>query len=430
MNVMKAKQHRTSVTRLLLPVLLSLGFSSVQAQESVDVDKLFKEGIFQREQGNVFTAIEALETVLSNQPTLHRARLELAVAYFRALNYEQAAQQAQKVLDDPKTPDNVRIAVLAFQAQIKRDQAALVAQKHTWEPSVSLGFIYDSNINVGPDSSILPGGFILDTTSLPRSAEGFVAQAGIAHTYNSPNIMRFGETASRFIWQSRANIYNKSYLGESDYNLTVLSLSTGPGWIAPNKWRANLNAQFDYLYLGDKDLALFSSISPSFTWQMKNGELTADAIYLNKDFKRQADIGRNSDYGSIGLSYGHLFNQGKFALQGGVHYFDERADQARFSNDGMEYFLGANVVAWNNGNVYGRVSRKDSQFKGIEIAPYLVARDEYEDRYEVGFNHNFKEGGLNNWKLSGSYQLTRNRSNVSIYTYEREVFAVTMGRSF
>ena len=419
------------MARLFLASVLAAGLSSaVQAQDQADMDLLFKEGIFQREQGNVFTSIEALETVLSNQPGLHRARLELAVAYFRALNYEQAAQQAQKVLDDPKTPDNVRIAVSTFLAQIKRDQAALVATRHTWEPSVSLGFIYDSNINVGPDSSILPGGFILDTTSLPRSAEGFVGQAGITHTYNSPNIMRFGETASRFIWQSRANIYNKAYLGESPYNLTVLSLSTGPGWIAPNKWRANINAQFDYLYLGDKDLALFSSISPSITWQMKSGELTADAIYLNKDFKREVDAGRNSDYGAIGLSYGHLFNQGKFALQGGIHYFDERADLARFSNDGLEYFLGANAVAWNNGTVYGRVSRKDSQFKGIEIAPFLVARDEYEDRYEVGFNHNFKEGGLKSWKLSGSYQLTRNRSNVSIYTYDREVFALTLGRSF
>ncbi len=59
MSALKAK-HRHSFTRLLLPTLLSLGFSSSQAQEAVDVEKLFKEGVFQREQGNVFTAIEAL----------------------------------------------------------------------------------------------------------------------------------------------------------------------------------------------------------------------------------------------------------------------------------------------------------------------------------------------------------------------------------
>ncbi|MBU3990575.1 MAG: tetratricopeptide repeat protein, partial [Gammaproteobacteria bacterium] len=113
------KTVRQAFTRLAIPALLAVGLSPAVAQETVDVEKLFKEGIFQREQGNVFTSIEALETVLSNQPSLHRARLELAVAYFRAMNYEQAQQQAQRVLDDPKTPENVRLAVLAFMAQIK-----------------------------------------------------------------------------------------------------------------------------------------------------------------------------------------------------------------------------------------------------------------------------------------------------------------------
>lgn len=416
------------MVRLVLAAALAAGFSSVQAQDA-DMDLLFKEGIFQREQGNVFTSIEAFETVLSNQPSLHRARLELAVAYFRALNYEQAAQQAQRVLDDPKTPENVRLAVTAFLAQIKRDQAALLASRHTWEPSVSFGLMYDSNVNAGPSSSLLPGGFTLTPDANPRSAEAGVAQAGITHTYNSPSIMRFGETATRFIWQSRANLYHKSYIDESPYNLTVLTVGTGPGWIAPDKWRANINLQLDDLYLGDKHLALFSSVSPSITWQLKNAELTADAIWLNKDFKRTEDNGRSSDYSAIGLSYGHLLNQGKLALQGGVHFFDEKADYSYYSNDGVEYFIGANVVAWNNGTIYGRVNHKDAKFKG-DYPVFGLTRDETEERYELGFGHNFKEGGLKDWKLSGSYQLTRSRSNVSLFTFDKEVVSVNLGRSF
>lgn len=51
-----------------------------------DTDKLFKEGMYQRELGNLFTSIEAFQTVLSNQPALNRARLELAVSYYRTLN--------------------------------------------------------------------------------------------------------------------------------------------------------------------------------------------------------------------------------------------------------------------------------------------------------------------------------------------------------
>jgi hypothetical protein len=208
-----------------------------------------------------------------------------------------------------------------------------------------------------------------------------------------------------------------------------LTLSTGPGWIAPGKWRANINLQLDDLYLGDDNLALFTSVTPSFTWQLPNAELTWDAMWLNKDFDRRVDVGRNSQYVSTGLAYGHLFNQGKLAIQGGVKVFDENADASRFSNDGWEAFLGANLVAWNNGTVYGRVSQKEAKHDGIEPL-YAIARDEKELRYEIGFGHLFKEGALNNWKLTGSYQDTRNKSNVSIYNYDRQVVSFNLRRTF
>lgn len=429
---MNARQAETidTLKRVCLPVFLAIaGLSTAVAQETVDTDKLFKEGIFLREQGQVFSAIEALETVLSNNPSLNRARLELAVAYYRALNLEQATQQSQKVLDDPKTPENVRLAVLTFLAQIKRDQAELLAKPHTWEPSVSLGVLYDTNVNVGPSGATLPGGLVLQPGSTPQHDWATVAQAGVAHTYSSPMVMRIGETAARFIWQTSAGLYHKNYAEKTDFNLTALSLSTGPAWVAPNKWRAKLNLQGDALYLGGNYLGFYSSISPTFTLQLKNGELTWDALALNKNFDRQADAGRDSNFYSTGLSYGHLFLQGKLAVQLGLHAFVEDAADSRFSNDGWETFVGANVVAWENGSVFGRYSYKEAKHDGLEPV-FNLARDETENRMEVGFSHNFKQSLLKDWRLSGSWQFTDSRSNVSIYTYEREVVGVNLGRSF
>ena len=413
----------------LLTVPALIAASSVWAQEAVDVEKLFKEGVFLREQGRIFSSIEALETVLSNNPSLHRARLELAVAYFRALDYAQAAQQAQKVLDDPKTPDNVKLAIWAFMAEIKQKQAALVDKTHTWEPSVSVGLLYDSNVNVGPSATTLPGGLVLALGSQPIDDWAAVLQAGISHTYSSPNIMRIGETATRFIWQSRAALFHKGYFDQNDYNLTAVSLSTGPGWLAPNKWRANINLQFDDLYLGGEHLGLYSSVSPTITWQLKDAELTWDGMWLNKSFRRSLDSGRDSDYLTTGVSYGQLFNEGKVAIQGGLHVFDENADASRFSNQGWEAFVGANFAAWQNGSVYARYSYKKSKFDGVEPL-FAVARNEHENRYEIGFGHEFKEGLLAGWRLSGNIQRTEARSNVTIYTYNRDLVGIQLGRSF
>jgi hypothetical protein len=65
MNARKAETIGTLKKACLSVVLAFSGISAATAQETVDTEKLFKEGIFLREQGQVFSAIEALETVLS-----------------------------------------------------------------------------------------------------------------------------------------------------------------------------------------------------------------------------------------------------------------------------------------------------------------------------------------------------------------------------
>ena len=42
--------------------------------------------VYAAQNGQPYTAIETLETLLSGNPTLNRARLELAVAYYRTLD--------------------------------------------------------------------------------------------------------------------------------------------------------------------------------------------------------------------------------------------------------------------------------------------------------------------------------------------------------
>lgn len=428
-----ARQRKSSLIKsaLLVTTIASLGFANLScaADEAQDQEKLFKEGLFQREQGNLFTSIEALETVLSNRPTLNRVRLELAVAYYRTLNFEEAKRQAQLVLDDPKTPENVRLSVLTFLAQVKKDEEAFTAKRHVWEPSVSVGLLHDSNANFGPSSDILPGGLILAPGSHPVSDDAATLSAGITHRYQSPTPIRIGEKAARFVWQSQANYYRKSYFSQDAFNLDVVTLATGPGWYVPNYWRAAITGQADYIRYGDEELAWFTSLSPSVTWEIQNGEITWDAIIQRRDFTRTVDQGRDSDYAATGFSLGKLFQGGKLALQGGVHVFNENADQSRFSNDGTEVFIGANYLAWPDGTVYGRVSQKDSKYDGAEPI-FGISRDETENRYEIGFNHDFKKGPMDHWRLSGSYTHIDNSSNVSIFDYKRDITAVNLSRSF
>lgn len=430
-----AQWRKTSLTKSTLIIsaaLATMGTSALSCAADADQDqeKLFKEGLFQREQGNLFTSLEAFQTVLSNQPQLNRVRLELAVAYYRTMNFEESKRQAQLVLDDPKTPENVRLSVLTFLAQVKKDEEAFTAKRHAWEPSVSIGLMHDTNINVGPSSDVLPGGLILGSSSLPIKDDAVVLSAGITHRYQSPTPVKIGEKAARFVWQSQANYYRKGYLSRDEFNLDVVTLATGPGWFVPNYWRAAVTGQVDYIRYGETELANFYSLTPSVTWEIQNGEITWDAILQKRDFSRTVDAGRDSDYTATGVTLGKVFNAGKFALQGGVHVFQEDANLTHFSNDGTEIFLGANMLAWANGSVYGRASQKDVKYDGVEPFFAPLKRDETENRYEIGFNHDIKTGVLERWKLNGSFTHTENSSNISIYDYERDVTALNLSRTF
>ena len=421
----------TTLQAILLSISIGL-FPQLTVAAEETLEDIYKEGMYLREEGDLLSAIEAFNSILSNSPSSQRVRLELAVTYYRAQNLEEARKNAQQVLDDPKTPPNVRVSVLAFLAQIKQSQALLVKKRHIWKPSVAIGFLTDDNVNVGPNSDVvLIGGTIIPLTaaSLPRSDSAVTLQASLDHRWQSSGPVKIGNSLSRFVWQSRAAIYRKDYQDEDAYDLDVLSLGTGPAWFIAKRWRANINAQADLLRLDGNRLATYVGLTPSITWQLRNAELTADAVIQDRDYKRPTDTGRDSTYKRVGAYAGYLIKGGKIALQGGVRGFDNDADNNRYSNDGTEVFVGGNWVAWNNGSVFARVGQKDIEYDGIEPLQ-TINRDERERRYVLGFKHDFKKTFLNKWTMSGNVSRTRNTSNVSIYTYDRDQAGITLSRSF
>lgn len=411
---------------------MSCGSVSFAADgDKEDVDTLFKEGLYQREQGHLFAAIEALQTVLSLRPELDRVRLELAVAYYKALDYEAAKAQAEAVLRKPDLPDNVRLSVLAFLAQLKSDQEASSKRK-VWEHSLSVGLMHDSNVNAGPSSNVVQGGgqvFNLAPTDVARADTAATLSAGISHSYQSPTPMRIGDSAARFLWQSSANFYAKENFSEHASNLEIVTLSTGPAWFVLNKWRANVNVSLDHYQYGSAPLARYASILPSVTWQLGNSELTLDVLAQKREFARSLDIGKDSRYTATGAYIGHVYHDSKVAAQAGIRLFREDADLNYYSNDGTEFFVGASAVAWENGSVYGRYIQRDSKWDANE--PTLnVSRDETLKTYELGFHHDFKEDMLKNWRITGSYTAYRNDSNIPYSNYTRNMTALSLSRNF
>jgi hypothetical protein len=420
----------------LIAVSLLVGFLSAVAPALAaedDPDIAFKQAMTARETGDILGSIEIFESILSQEPLLHRARLELAVAYYRSIQYEEAEREAQQVLDDPETPEAVRLSIIAFLAQIKADRDRFAQTRHEFRPSISVGYLHDTNVNVGPSSDVVNIGAAtlrVAPGSVPQSDEALTLTAGFNHTFKAGKLVDIGNKSAAFLWQSQAAIYTRQYEELTDFNLDVISLSTGPAFIVPRYWRGNISFRLDNIELGSDRLALYGSVLPSVTWILNSTtDLTVNAAFADRDFKQTIDEGRDNFFSEVGVSLGKRYMEDKIALQAGLSFFDENAEDDVFSRDGTQVFAGVNWNAWESGSLYAHYRQRD--YKHDDREPlFNEARDEREKRFVVGARHEFKDGYLNKWVVNGSYTNTDNVSNVDIYDFDREVVSATLSRTF
>lgn len=424
------------VKSFIITLIALLGLVSVaaEAEEELNGDeelqRQFSIGIDALEHDRLKTAREAFSSILSSNPELHRARLELARAYYLSMDYENARREAQTVLDDPNTPVFVRTTLLAFLAQIDEDQKKL-EDRHQWTPSIYLGFMHDSNVNVGPDRDVVNIRGVANTIDgTEQSDTAFVVNPGIAHTYNPGKTFTLGEHGGYFLWQSQINGYYRRYFDETDFNLGVLTVRTGPAWVVPRHWRAGIGFQVDQIWLGDGRLALFGTLNPNVTWQFgDNTEVTLDGTFSRRHYNKKRDTDRDGWYQSAEISAAHYFNNGKIGVQGGVGYANFNANGDRFSYQGPNAFMGIIAQPWKGGSVYARAAYRKYDYEGDEPG-FFKARDDDERRYTVGFQHNVQNGPLNKWAVLGNWIHTNNKSNVPIFDYERDQFNLGVSRSF
>ncbi len=397
------------------------------------VDELFKKAMKNREAGDLFSAIEDFETILNNNPFLHRVRLELAVASYMAYKPEIAIEEAQKVLDDPDTPPNVRISILAFIAQVQQNMKD-VKSRHYWRFPVSIGYVQDSNVNAGPDSYLL-GDVTLTPDSQKKSDAGIVTSAGINHTYRTTKSYAIGGSPANLLWQSVARAYQRNYFDEKANDFDVYTLRTGPTLISKRDWRANLSLQEDFIRYGGKDLAYFTYLLPSWTLHITDSLHTnVDFEVSRRDYTQQTDQGRDSIFLAGRVSLGKTFQADKFSLFGGFQYFNENADDKQYSNDGINFFLDGKWKIIEQCKAYVLYNHTEAWYDEAPLpgtAGFDKSRDEIGRVWTFGINYTFEDFSiLSDWTADAKVRRTDLSSNLEAYEYTRTETFFTLSHTF
>lgn len=398
-------------------------------EEAIDPETLFTEGMQYRLDGELFKSIEIFETILNNQPDLNRARLELAVSYHLTRRYEDAKEELTKVLNNPETPDEVKLSITGYLAQLSAD-IKTAAERSTSSMYLSAGVFSDSNINLGPGKDITG---INDPSVFENSGSGGQFMFTYSHRSRAGQAMHINQRIVDFEWLTQATAYSKAHSsGDSDFNLSVLTLNTGPALIADEAWRAAFNFKLDKLLFGNDDYAEYVGINPFFTYSiMKDLEITFENSTTAREYDQPADQGLTGTMTSWGMDIAKFYTDQAIGIQAGIKYHDNGAKAGNLHYTGAEAYLGAQIPAWTDARAYLTLSGRDYKYRAADTAAgFTEKRDETELLAVLGVSHDFRSSVLKSWTLNAQYTFTDNDSNIDEFTYDRNIFEINMRRYF
>ena len=388
--------------------------------------KIFDLAMDERDSGKIYDAIEKFEYILNRRPSLNRARLELAVSYHRANQYDDALREFQTVLDDPETPEKVRLAILAYLGQINSD-AQQQDSEHSFSYYTRVGALYNSNINFAPlrgslDYNIPDG----EDTASP----GFDTFLSASHRYKKNKPFDADGAATHYEWQSQISWTGNNYTRNSDFSLNIISASTGPAFISTGRWRGAINIQIDQTFFGNSALGTFISINPLITFDLGRYQgFTVEASYMDNNFSRTEDQGRDGSSLLAGMAYTTLLGGTANGLDTGIRLTDQSAEDDQYGFESIEIYFGGFITLGTNNNVYLNLNFEQYDFDAADTVSGTI-RDEIESRYIFGYNYDFTEGSLDGWTFNSYLSFTKNNSNVDVFSYERTIFAINLARYF
>lgn len=432
MNIINSKTLSASITTLLLASLLlkpALADESKTDEAMTDehAEKIFEIAMEERDSGKVFDAIEKFEYILSRRPSLNRARLELAVSYHRANQYDDALREFQAVLDDPETPEKVRLAILAYLGQLTSDEVKPQSE-HSFSYYTKAGVMYNTNINFAP---------LRGTDSIPdgqdTASPGLDTFFSASHRYKDNKPFSSAGAATNFEWQSQISWTGNNYTRNSDFNVNIFSASTGPAFISTGRWNGAINLQIDQMYFGGSTLGTFTSLNPLITFDLGNYRgLTFELSYSDNNFKRPEDEGRDGNTLLGGAAYSTLLGGVNNGLEAGFRLTDHTADDNQFGFTSEEIYFGGFITFAETSNVYLNLNFEHYLYDAADqlASNPPTIRDEIESRYVLGYNYDFASGSLQGWTLNTHLSYTRNNSNIDFYNYDRKIIAINLARYF
>lgn len=352
-------------------------------------------------------AIKYYQFIISKNPELHRVRLELARAYFANGQHKEAKREFEAVLATKPPP--------VVGQNIQRFLEMIEAYK-TWTARISVGYIYDSNVNIGPtvDSVLLFGiPFELAKDLKAKSDSGYMASLFFGHVL---------PISRKFAWQSEFSFSHTGYNRYTDKNADIFSLSTGPS-LRDSNIAFSFPFILEHIEIGSDNYSDAFGVSPQLQYALTKELIASASLTLQK---RRYETNHDRT-GTVWSASGSLrYNTGVDSfIQAGYRYTEEDTRRAYLDNKSDSINIG-----FYSGLPYGFSVFVQPGIAWIKYREREAAFDKARDDLQYIINANLSKSLGKGWSIAVGYTYTRNDSNLAIYDYRRNQVTTQISKAF
>ena len=358
--------------------------------------------------GNQPQAIKYYEKILSKNPDLPRVRLELGRAYAVNGQGKEARREFQNVLASSPPP------VVA--EHVKKFLAQMDAQKNI-SIKLSLGYTYDTNVNAGPEDTIVNNGWQYESVK----SSDYAITTGLQMDY-------FKTLSPTSAWQTGLQYHRTDYRHMSDSSWNEMNVYTGP-LLQTSNATYSLPVNVKFTNVGGKRFSYAYGISPQAQYKLSgNKELLLSINAQSREFFTNEN--RNGFATSFAIAERFNLNKEKNKfVEVGVGLGNETAIDASLSNKNTSLYMMYYTPLAKGLSLLVRPSVTWYKYKGDDayMQWFGSAIPRNETQYGVQVNL-IKTQGSWNYVLGCVY--TANKSNIDIYTYNRLLLSCQVSRYF
>ncbi len=377
----------------------------------------FVAGLAALEAGQPQHAVMALERVLMVEPSNHRARLELARAYFLLGDYATARREFQAVRT-VGPPPNVLMRVDSFLTEIQQREAQ---GRTSVTGYVELRPGWDSNVaSATADSTlVIPaiGMVDLGASSLETSDRFLDKNAGI--TLVRPIDKRralFADLAYR----------DRGYVDEHDYSTRSVTMSGGLA-LADGRDRLKLPMQYQVFYLANNVFRRLFTLGAEWSRDL-NPHNQLQGFGQFGTLRYPDDSIQDVNIVLAGGGWNHRYTHIPLLASVASYLGDESAQESGGDLNGRFYYGLRLGMQWNGipaQTPYASLVWQHSLYDAANQV-FLRTRDDSFIELRLGWTWQPKA----RWTLTAEASAIDNQSNISLYEYTRNQISVGVRYQF